>query len=79
MRLVYEACKTVKIPIVGLGGIEKPTDIVEYLLAGATAVEVGMAHFVDPRASERLVEGLESWCEKHKTLTISTLRGQLQR
>jgi dihydroorotate dehydrogenase (NAD+) catalytic subunit len=78
MRLVYEACKTVKIPIVGLGGIEKPTDIVEYLLAGASAVEVGTAHFADPRASERLIEGLESWCEKYNTLTISTLRGQLQ-
>jgi dihydroorotate dehydrogenase (NAD+) catalytic subunit len=79
MRLVYEACKTVKIPIVGLGGIEKPTDRVEYLLAGASAVEVGTAHFADPRASERLIEGLESWCEKYNTLTISTLRGQLQR
>jgi dihydroorotate dehydrogenase (NAD+) catalytic subunit len=79
MRLVYEACKAVRIPIVGLGGIEKPTDVVEYLLAGASAVEVGTAHFVDPRASERLIEGLESWCAANKASEISTLRGQLQR
>jgi dihydroorotate dehydrogenase (NAD+) catalytic subunit len=79
MRLVYEACKAVRIPVVGLGGIEKPTDVVEYLLAGASAVEVGTAHFVDPRASERLIEGLESWCATYKTSEISTLRGQLQR
>jgi dihydroorotate dehydrogenase (NAD+) catalytic subunit len=79
MRLVYEACKTVQIPIVGLGGIEKAADAVEYLLAGASAVEVGTAHFIDPRASERLVEGLESWCTLDNTHRISTLRGQLQR
>jgi dihydroorotate dehydrogenase (NAD+) catalytic subunit len=79
MRLVYEACKAVSIPIVGLGGIEKPTDVVEYLLAGAAAVEVGTAHFVDPRASEQLIKGLERWCETDNTLKISTLRGQLQR
>ena len=79
MRLVYEACKAVRIPIVGLGGIEKPTDVIEYLLAGAAAVQVGTAHFVDPRASERLIEGLDSWCSAYNVHRISTLRGQLQR
>ncbi len=79
MRLVYEACRAVKIPVVGLGGIEKPADIVEYLLAGASAVEVGTAHFVDPRASERLAEGLEKWCRDENTFEISKLRGALQR
>ena len=79
MRLVYEACRAVKIPVVGLGGIEKPADVAEYLLAGASAVEVGTAHFVDPRASERLVEGLERWCRDENTFEISKLRGALQR
>lgn len=79
MRLVYEASNAVRIPVVGLGGIEKPTDIAEYMLAGASAVEVGTAHFVDPRASERLVEGLKRWCVESKTPEISSLRGQLQR
>ncbi len=79
MRLVYEACRAVKIPVVGLGGIEKPADVAEYLLAGASAVEVGTAHFVDPRASERLVAGLEKWCRDENTFEISKLRGALQR
>jgi dihydroorotate dehydrogenase (NAD+) catalytic subunit len=79
MRLVYEACRVVKIPVIGLGGIEKPADIAEYVLAGASAVEVGTAHFVDPRASERLVSGLEMWCRDENTFEISKLRGALQR
>src|SRR6202451_3455069 len=78
MRLVYESCRVVKIPVIGLGGIEKPADIAEYVLAGASAVEVGTAHFVDPRASERLVSGLEMWCRGDNTFEISKLRGALQ-
>jgi dihydroorotate dehydrogenase (NAD+) catalytic subunit len=79
VRLVYEACKTVKIPVVGLGGIEKPADVAEYLLAGASAVEVGTAHFIDPRASIDLVDGLEKWCQHENTFDINELRGALQR
>jgi dihydroorotate dehydrogenase (NAD+) catalytic subunit len=75
LRLVYEACKAVRIPVVGLGGIETPGDAVEYVLAGASAVQVGTAHFVDPRASERLVEGLETWCRANKIFHLSELRG----
>ncbi len=78
VRLVYEAAKAINIPILGLGGIERPEDIAEYLIAGATAVEVGTAHFADPRASERLVEGLETWCEGDKVFEISKLRGSLR-
>jgi dihydroorotate dehydrogenase (NAD+) catalytic subunit len=79
VRLVHEASKAVKLPIVGLGGIENPDDVVEYLVAGASAVQVGTAHFVDPRASERLVEGLEKWCQADNTLRFSELRGSLQK
>ena len=78
MRLAYEAVRAVKIPVVGLGGIESPADVMEYLLAGATAVEVGTAHFVDPRASERIAEGLEMWCRDEKVFEISSLRGDLK-
>jgi dihydroorotate dehydrogenase (NAD+) catalytic subunit len=78
MRLVYEATRAVKIPIVGLGGIESPADVMEYLLAGASAVEVGTAHFVDPRASERIAEGLEMWCRDESVFEISSLRGDLK-
>ena len=79
VRLVYEACKAVKIPVVGLGGIEKPADVAEYLLAGASAVEVGTAHFIDPRASTSLVGDLEKWCQHENTFDINELRGALQR
>ena len=77
MRLVYEAAKVIHIPIIGLGGIESPEDVAEYILAGASAVQVGTAHFVDPRASEKLIDGLEIWCRDTNTLEISGLRGAL--
>ena len=77
MRLVYEAAKVIHIPIIGLGGIESPADVAEYILAGASAVQVGTAHFVDPRASEKLIDGLEIWCRDTNTLEISRLRGAL--
>jgi dihydroorotate dehydrogenase (NAD+) catalytic subunit len=78
VKLVYEACRAVKIPVVGLGGIQSPADVVEYVLAGASAVEVGTAHFVDPRASELLVAGLEMWCKDERAFEISSLRGSIK-
>jgi dihydroorotate dehydrogenase (NAD+) catalytic subunit len=78
MRLVYEVAQAAKVPVLGLGGIESPADVVEYLLAGASAIEVGTAHFVDPRASERIAEGLEMWCRQERVFEISSLRGNLK-
>ena len=68
MRLVYEAYRAIQIPIIGLGGIDSPADVTEYLVAGASATEIGTAHFVDPQASEKLVAGLEMWCRDEKYL-----------
>jgi dihydroorotate dehydrogenase (NAD+) catalytic subunit len=78
MRLVYEANRVIRVPILGVGGIESPTDVAEYLVAGASAVEVGTAHFGDPRASEKLVDGLEAWCRDESIFEISDLRGSLE-
>jgi dihydroorotate dehydrogenase (NAD+) catalytic subunit len=78
VRLVYEAGRVIKIPIIGLGGIESPSDVAEYIVAGASAVEVGTAHFVDPRASERLVGGLEEWCRDENLNEINGMRGSLK-
>jgi dihydroorotate dehydrogenase (NAD+) catalytic subunit len=78
VRLVYEAARVISIPIIGLGGIESPDDVAEYMVAGASAVEVGTAHFADPRASERLVEGFEGWCREENLSEISGLRGSLK-
>lgn len=77
LRLVYEVSQAVQIPVIGLGGIGRPEDVLEYIIAGAGAVQVGTAHFVDPRASERLVEGLEELCRATKVYSISSLRGSL--
>jgi len=78
LRLVHEASKAVKLPILGLGGIESPDDILEYMLAGASAVQVGTAHFVDPRASEHLVEDMERRCAELNINKIIEIRGGLE-
>jgi dihydroorotate dehydrogenase (NAD+) catalytic subunit len=78
LRLVYDVSRVTKIPVIGLGGIESADDIAEYLLAGATAVEVGSAHFLDPRASEGLVAALEKWCHREKISEISNLQGGMK-
>jgi dihydroorotate dehydrogenase (NAD+) catalytic subunit len=79
MRLVYEASRAVGIPIVGVGGIESPADVADYMIVGASAVEVGTVHFVDPRASERIVSDLKGWCQEENVFAISELRGSLKR
>ena len=73
LRMVYETASTVTIPVLGLGGIVTPEDAVEFLIAGATAVEVGTASYADPRATERLAKGLESWCRGHDVQKVSSL------
>jgi dihydroorotate dehydrogenase (NAD+) catalytic subunit len=78
LRMVYETAKVVSIPIIGMGGITTPEDAVEFLLAGATAVQVGTASFADPRAVERISHGLESWCRSHNVARVSSLTGALE-
>ena len=78
LRMVYEAARAVSIPVIGLGGIITPEDAVEFLLAGATAVEVGTANFADPRATERLARGLESWCRSHHVEAVASLTGTME-
>ncbi len=65
LRMVYEAAHAVKIPVIGMGGISTAEDVVEFLLAGATAVEIGTANYWDPCATERIVGELERWCLSH--------------
>ena len=77
VRMVYEASQAVTIPVIGIGGISTAEDVVEFLLAGATAVEVGTANFWDPRACERLVRELERWCLEQHIESVASLRGGL--
>jgi dihydroorotate dehydrogenase (NAD+) catalytic subunit len=78
LRMVYETAKAVQIPILGLGGIVTPEDAVEFLIAGATAIQVGTASYADPRATERLARGLESWCRGHNIEKVSSLTSTLE-
>ncbi|MGA7833167.1 MAG: dihydroorotate dehydrogenase [Terracidiphilus sp.] len=78
LRMVYETARTVSIPILGMGGIVTAEDAIEFLLAGATAVQVGTASYADPRAVERLAGGLESWCRSHNVEKVSSLTGALE-
>jgi dihydroorotate dehydrogenase (NAD+) catalytic subunit len=76
--MVYEAAKAVSIPILGMGGIVSAEDAVEFLLAGAAAVQVGTASYADPRAIVRIARGLESWCRGHNVERVSSLTGALE-
>jgi dihydroorotate dehydrogenase (NAD+) catalytic subunit len=78
LRMVYGVARAVKIPILGMGGIMTPEDAVEFMLAGATAVQVGTASYADPRATERLATGLEAWCKSHDVAKVASLTGGLK-
>lgn len=78
VRMVYEASKSVQIPVIGLGGISTAADVVEFMLAGATAVQVGTSSFWDPRATEKIVAELERWCAEHEVSRIAELTGAMQ-
>ncbi|HEY0759520.1 MAG TPA: dihydroorotate dehydrogenase [Acidisarcina sp.] len=75
LRMVYEAARAVQIPILGTGGITTAEDAVEFLLAGATAVQVGTASYADPRAVERIARSLEQWCARNEVKRVSDLTG----
>lgn len=77
LRLVHEAFQAVRIPIIGLGGITSAEDALEYMIAGASAVQVGTANFVDPQACGAIVRELESLCRSYNILKISDLTGSL--
>jgi dihydroorotate dehydrogenase (NAD+) catalytic subunit len=75
VRMVHEVSKTVRIPIVGMGGILRAEDAAEFMMAGATAVQVGTASYADPRAVENIANGLKRWCAAHGVAQVSSLTG----
>jgi dihydroorotate dehydrogenase (NAD+) catalytic subunit len=78
VRMVREAAQAVGIPVVGMGGIVRAEDAVEFMLAGATAVQVGTASYADPRAVENIANGLRRWCAGHEVARVSELTGALK-
>jgi dihydroorotate dehydrogenase (NAD+) catalytic subunit len=74
----YKVAKAVRLPVIGIGGISKATDIVQYVIAGASLVAVGTAAMQKPKLATKLVEDLEAWCRKNGTRTLMELRGSLR-
>jgi dihydroorotate dehydrogenase (NAD+) catalytic subunit len=75
VRMVYQVYEAVKIPIVGMGGVSRAEDVIELMLAGATAVEVGAQNLVDPYACKRIIEDLPSVMEKYRINSLSEIIG----
>lgn len=77
LRMVWQVAKAVKIPVIGIGGIATPEDGLEFLIAGASAIEVGTANFVNPRACEEILAGIGSYLEANKMTSLHELVGTL--
>lgn len=75
LRCVYQAAKAVKIPIVGLGGITSVTDAIEYILAGASAIEIGTQNFINPMVGKEVIEGMKEYLDRHNIGHIHDIRG----
>lgn len=75
LRCVYQASKAVKIPIIGLGGISNATDAIEYILAGASAIQIGTQNFIDPCIGKNVVEGMQEYLNRHNIKHIWDIRG----
>ncbi len=75
LRMVYDAAHAVNIPVIGMGGISTAADVVEFMLAGATAVQIGTASYWDPCATEKIVDELQRWCEERSVSRLAELWG----
>uniref|UniRef100_UPI0025F94B86 nitronate monooxygenase n=1 Tax=uncultured Pseudacidovorax sp. TaxID=679313 RepID=UPI0025F94B86 len=78
LRMTYQCARAVRIPVIGCGGIATAEDAVEYLLAGATAVQVGTASFIDPGAMRRIVDGLHDYCAAQGVVRVAELTGAVE-
>ncbi len=78
LRMVWQVAKAVKIPVIGLGGIMTATDAIEFLLAGATAIQIGTANFIDPTVSIKVIDGIETYLKENKFNSVSDIIGALE-
>jgi len=78
LRMVWQVYRAVQVPIVGMGGVMTGEDAVEFMLAGASAVAVGTASFVDPRAAVRVIDGIAEYCREHGVARVADLTGALE-
>ena len=78
LRMVYDVAHAVKIPVIGLGGISSAIDAIEFLMCGATAIQIGTANFVDPTVTIKVIEGLDSWLDAHGCQSVYEIIGALE-
>lgn len=78
LRMVWQVAKAVKIPVIGLGGISSATDAVEFLLAGASAIQIGTANFIDPAISAKVAKGIVEYCERQGVEDVNELVGGIR-
>ena len=78
LRMVWQVAKAVGIPVVGLGGIRNANDAIEFMLAGASAVEIGTANFLDPQVTVKVKNGINEWLDKHGCKSVTEIIGQLE-
>ena len=75
LRMVYQVAHAVGIPVIGLGGICNATDAIEFIMAGASAVEIGTANFLDPAVSVKVVDGIDEWLDAHNVASVRDIIG----
>lgn len=78
LRMVWQVCNAVKIPVVGLGGIMNAIDAIEFMLAGATAIQVGTANFIDPQITIKIIDGIHEYCDRHGFSKVIDLIGAME-
>jgi len=75
VRMVWQVAKAVMIPVIGLGGISTAADAIEFLMAGATAIEIGTANFIDPQVTLKVIDGLNEWLDRHGCSSVKDIIG----
>lgn len=75
LRMVWQVAKAVQIPVIGLGGISTAEDAISFIMAGATAIQIGTANFLDPRAAEQVAFGISEWMQSHGVKSLNEIRG----
>jgi len=78
LRMVWQVSKAVKIPVVGMGGIMNATDAIEFILAGASAIQVGTANFIDPTVTIKILRGIEEYLDRHNVASVKELVGAME-
>ena len=78
LRMVWQVYNAVKIPVFGIGGIMNATDAIEFMLAGASAIQVGTANFIDPQVSVKIIDGIKDYMERHKFDSVTNLTGEME-